>query len=55
MNLFLLHFNYSTCGGVKQGEASSPYGLDVLPASDTRHCSFLVLGSAVHCQQLGER
>ena len=36
-------------------EGSSPYGLDVLPASDTSHCSFLVFGSAMHSQQLGDR
>lgn len=32
----------------------SPYCLNVLPASDTRHGPFLLFGSAVYCQKLKE-
>lgn len=31
---------------------SLPYCLDVLPAGNTSHGSFLVFGSAMHCQKL---
>lgn len=43
----------SICERLKWVGFHSPYSLNVLPAGDTSHGSFLVFGSAMHRQQLG--
>lgn len=48
----MLDIIFSVCEGLKHSACSSPYCLDVLPAGDTCHGSFLVFGSAVYRQQL---
>lgn len=50
--LFMLDITCSVCEGLKHNACSSPYCLNVLPAGDTCHGSFLVFGSAVYRQQL---